>query len=314
MPTSSKRLVRLLAVFTALSSTAAFSLSPADIHSTVESLNAALPHVKTAVHTLPFAKEGAATLQHGGFEPLSAYKELLKIHPLPTKMMTGATLAVCGDAIAQSKVKNTEYDTQRASSFAAFDMAYRALQHFSFPIIVAACHGQYLGSVLGDSFDASQLAAMEQTLASQLGIVPFLYYPAFFALTGAIQGLTPSGALTRAKENFLPLMKRNLLFWIPVQFVQFGYIQEDLQIPFLSVCGLAWTFILSTAAGNAKTYTIEKEVQETMLANAQASVEEAATATATTMPMLAELEEAEELSVVGRANTVGAAQVLAEVR
>lgn len=181
--------------------------------------------------------------------------------------MTGATLAVCGDAIAQSKDKENDYDKRRAASFAAFDMSYRAVQHFSFPVIVAACHGQYLGSlpILGDVFDASQFAAMEQTLASQLGIVPFFYYPVFFALTGAIQGLTVSGSITRAQENFLPLMKRNLLFWIPVQFVQFGYIQEDLQIPFLSICGLAWTFILSAAAGSAKSYTPEKEMENNII-------------------------------------------------
>eukprot|EP00339_Tiarina_fusa_P005796 CAMPEP_0117005638 /NCGR_PEP_ID=MMETSP0472-20121206/6175_1 /TAXON_ID=693140 ORGANISM="Tiarina fusus, Strain LIS" /NCGR_SAMPLE_ID=MMETSP0472 /ASSEMBLY_ACC=CAM_ASM_000603 /LENGTH=266 /DNA_ID=CAMNT_0004706921 /DNA_START=67 /DNA_END=867 /DNA_ORIENTATION=- len=197
---------------------------------------------------------------------LESYKHLLATHPLPTKMITGATLAVSGDAIAQSQDKSAEYDKRRASSFAVFDMAYRALQHVSFPIIIAACHGQYLGSVPGlDTFDASQLAAMEQTLASQLGIVPFLYYPAFFALTGAMQGLSASGALTRAQENFIPLMKRNLLFWIPMQFIQFGYIQEELQIPFLSVCGLAWTFILSVAAGSAKSYTPEKEAEEAIM-------------------------------------------------
>jgi hypothetical protein len=199
-------------------------------------------------------------------------------------MMTGATLAVCGDAIAQSRDRDAEYDTRRAASFAVFDMAYRSVQHFSFPIIVAHCHGQYLGSLpaVGDSFDASQLAAMEQTLVSQLGIVPFLYYPAFFVLTGAIQGLTTSGAITRAKENFIPLMKRNLLFWIPVQFVQFGYVQEDLQIPFLSVCGLAWTFILSVAAGSTKNYTPDKEVQQTMMTNSnnkQHAIEVASTTT-----------------------------------
>jgi Mpv17 / PMP22 family len=297
---STKSILRLVAFLAAWNTPMAFSLNPVDIHSAVESLSHALPHVKTAAHSLPHAKMAAATLQHGGFDPLSAYKQLLKLHPLPTKMMTGATLAVCGDAIAQSKNKDTEYDTQRASSFAVFDMAYRALQHFAFPIIVAHCHGQILGALpgLGDHWDASQLAAMERTLASQLGIVPFLYYPAFFALTGAIQGLTPSGALTRAKDNFIPLMKRNLLFWIPVQFVQFGYIQEDLQIPFLSVCGLAWTFILSMSAGNAKTYTPEKEVQEAMLANAQASVEDTAA-----------LEEEDDTAVVS-----GPTPVLAEVR
>ena len=222
-----------IALATVTSTTVAFSFSGPEIHSAVESLNHALPHVKTAAHTIPHAKTAAAALQHGGFDPLGAYKHLLKTNPLPTKMMTGATLAVCGDAIAQAKDKDTDYDKQRAASFAVFDMAYRALQHCSFPIIVAACHGQFLGALpgVGNAFDASQLAAMEQTLASQLGIVPFLYYPAFFALTGFMQGLTPSGAVSRAKENFLPLMKRNLLFWIPMQFIQFGYIQEDLQIP-----------------------------------------------------------------------------------
>jgi Mpv17 / PMP22 family len=265
-------ILRIVSALAFLSTALAFSFGSVDIHAAFESLNHALPHVKTATHTLhlPHARTVASTIQHGGYDPLSAYKQLLKMHPLPTKMMTGATLAVCGDAIAQSKDKDAEYDMKRASSFAIFDMVYRSLQHTLFPIIVAHCHGQYLGSlsILEDSFDASRLAAVEQTMASQLGIVPFLYYPAFFALTGAIQGLTPSGALTRAKENFVPLMKRNLLFWIPVQFVQFGYIQDDLQIPFLSVCGLAWTFILSMVAGNTKTYTPEKEVQEAMSANA----------------------------------------------
>mmetsp|Transcript_4673 Transcript_4673/g.7257 ORF Transcript_4673/g.7257 Transcript_4673/m.7257 type:complete len:302 (+) Transcript_4673:153-1058(+) len=266
---SSKRIVLFLSALAVASTSFAFSFSVPDVLHSAETLNHAIPHLKTAAHTIPHAKAAAATLHHTGFDPLSAYKELLKVHPLPTKMMTGATLAVCGDAIAQTKDKDAEYDKRRAASFAVFDMAYRALQHFSFPIIVAHCHGQYLGSLpmVGETFDASQLAAMEQTLASQLGIVPFLYYPAFFALTGAIQGLNASGAVTRAKENFFPLMKRNLLFWIPVQFVQFGYIQEDLQIPFLSVCGLAWTFILSVSAGSTKNYTPDKEVQEAMLTN-----------------------------------------------
>lgn len=222
----------------------------------LDAMHAAVAHLS---HTLP---------HH--VDPLAAYKHTLQAHPLPTKMMTGATLAVCGDAIAQSQDQRNPYDRRRASSFAVFDMAYRALQHFSFPIIVAACHGQYVGSLdTTHIFDASQWAAMEQTLASQLGIVPFVYYPAFFALTGAVQGLTFSAAMARAQDNFLPLMKRNLLFWIPMQFIQFGYIQEDLQIPFLSVCGLAWTFVLSVAAGSTKSYSLQKDVGDSAILDLQ---------------------------------------------
>ena len=113
-----------------------------------------------------------------------------------------------------------------------------------------------LSTALQSVLPMSYLAAMEQTLASQLGIIPFLYYPVFFSLTGLIQGLTTEQSITRAKETFIPLMKRNLLLWIPVQFIQFGFIEEGLQIPFLSVCGLAWTFILSIMAGSAKNYCV----------------------------------------------------------
>ena len=183
----------------------------------------------------------------------TAYTDSLVEHPLLTKMATGGALATAGDAIAQSQEVDKPYDRPRALSFMVFDMSYRALQHAAFPIIVHACQGQYLGSI-SPVIPTDYAAAMEQTLASQLGIVPFLYYPVFFSLTAFLQGLSAEGAIERAKEKFLPLMKRNLLFWIPVQFVQFGFIDENLQIPFLSVAGLCWTFILSVAAGSVSNY------------------------------------------------------------
>jgi hypothetical protein len=224
-----------------ISSVCCFSIPDVHLlHSTiVDSVNhVVLPHDSSSFNiATALPKNNNADAVAGFFDPLSGYKQLLKTHPLPTKMITGATLAVCGDAIAQSKDKDADYDTRRAASFAVFDMAYRALQHFSFPIIVAYCHGQLLGSLpIVYALDSSQLAAMEQTLASQLGIVPFLYYPAFFTISGAIQGLSASASWSRALENFVPLMKRNLLFWIPVQFIQFGYIQEDLQVSLTILC------------------------------------------------------------------------------
>ena len=201
---------------------------------------------------------------------LDAYKESLTSHPLTTKMLTGGTLAVCGDAIAQSRTPEP-YDQRRAASFAAFDGVYRAVQHFSFPAIVQHCQGQYMGALSAAlslpfasmsmsmsansnlDFDVSQFnfGAVEQTLVSQLGIVPFFYYPVFYTVTAFVQGLDREAAVQRAKDTFVPLMKRNLLFWIPIQFVQFGYVDESLQIPFLSVAGLVWTFIISVFAGNA---------------------------------------------------------------
>jgi len=192
-------------------------------------------------------------------------------------MLTGGTIAVIGDSIAQKKTAQDgeKYDKQRAFSFMLFDMSYRAVQHVSFPVIVQECRGQFLGAIASSipSLTAAMtstadintaavpvhdityyLGAVEQTLASQLIIVPFFYYPVLFTLTGFVQGLTTEQAIDRAKTTFIPLMKRNLLFWLPVQFIQFSFVDENLQIPFLSVCGLAWTFILSVMAGSTKSY------------------------------------------------------------
>ena len=182
--------------------------------------------------------------------------------------MTGASLAVIGDYLAQKREKKG-YDKIRAASFACFDACYRVFQSISIPLVGKYGQGKVihaLFSVVGMGANSLRFStALERTLLYQFGIIPFVYYPVFFSLTGFMQGLSVSGTISRAKENFLPLMKRNLLFWIPVQFVQFGYIQEDLQIPFLSMCGLAWTFILSVAAGSAKSYTPEKEMEKEII-------------------------------------------------
>jgi hypothetical protein len=195
------------------------------------------------------------------------YMSALTSFPLPTKMLTGAALATAGDAIAQQR-EDEDYDPSRGASFAAFDMIYRAAQHVLFPIIVELCRGQYLLGMVGaigaaSLVDVSTLTAMERSLASQLIIVPFLYYPVFFTFTGIMQGLSFEEGLERAKQNFAPLMKRNLLFWIPVQYVQFCYVPTDLQIPFLSCAGLVWTFTLSVLAGSAKKYSNEDPDHET---------------------------------------------------
>jgi hypothetical protein len=206
-----------------------------------------------------------------GVSLLDRYRNVLHLHPLPTQLVTGGVLAVLGDAVAQTnnnsqkdgtttKRTNSSYDHRRAISFMTFDMAYRVVQHCVFPWITTHCHGQYLEAILHTmgisssllSFDASFGAAIEGTMVNQLVIVPFFYYPVFFAVTALVQGLTFSEGCQRAQSMWVPLLQRNLAFWIPVQFVQFRYVEESLQIPFVCVAGLCWTIILSTVVGNSK--------------------------------------------------------------
>jgi len=124
--------------------------------------------------------------------------------------------------------------------------------------MIQACTGVFSAGVLSSVGMADNLpslhilAASEQTFISQFVIIPTIYYPVFFAVTGAVQGLSVQETVDRAKDTFLPLMQRNLAFWVPVQFLAFAFVEENLQIPILIACGLVWTIILSAFAGAAK--------------------------------------------------------------
>lgn len=152
-----------------------------------------------------------------------AYKQALVTDPLPTKMTTGALLALVGDGIAQRCVGEADecsiYDSKRAIAFATFDACYRAVQHAVYPPMVAFFQGQYLNAAFvsvmaalgmattGGNDYRTILAAIEQALVSQLVIIPFLYYPVFYTITGFVQGLSFDETLERARETFIPLVR-----------------------------------------------------------------------------------------------------------
>lgn len=201
---------------------------------------------------------------------LKDYKNALDADPLKVKIITGCLLAIVGDAIAQLG-QPEEYNKKRAAAFVAFDGVWRTVQQVTYGPIIETCNGKFSIILLGSLpfADIQQalireenrviLGAIEQTLVSQLVLIPLLYYPIFYSVTGVVQSLTVEETLIRAKETFVPLMKRNLLFWIPVQFCAFYFVEENLQIPVLTACGLVWTIILSLSAGNVNSSSLEEE-------------------------------------------------------
>lgn len=192
---------------------------------------------------------------------VEAYTHMLATYPLETKVATAAALAVLGDALAQQREPGP-WDKKRAASFVAFDAAYRGgFQHVAFPLIIDSCQGELLRGALtaagiSATLDGTMdviLPAVERTCLNQLILVPIVYYPLFFAITGAVQGLTAEQSLDRARANFVALTVRNWQFWIPAQLVQFALLPEEWQVPYTCAMGLVWNVILSAAAGNAVT-------------------------------------------------------------
>lgn len=218
------------------------------------------------------AKAGDSTtaITDGASALLNDYKNALTADPLRVKIITGCLLAIVGDAIAQLG-QPEDYNTKRASAFVVFDGVWRTIQQVTYGPIILTCNGRFSTNLLGslpfaniqdqllEEENRMLLGAIEQTLVSQLVLIPLLYYPIFYAVTGIVQSLTLEEIITRAKETFVTLMKRNLLFWIPVQFCAFYFVEENLQIPVLTACGLIWTVILSLSAGNVNTSSVEEE-------------------------------------------------------
>jgi Mpv17 / PMP22 family len=211
------------------------------------------------------------------------YQNALHTLPLQTQMMTGAVLAVAGDVSAQAFDESGQIEPKRTLSFAAFDACYRAVQHIIYPPMKDFFHGQFLlhgiskilpsQTIIEQNLDQIHhhqvfAAAAEQSLVSQLVVIPLVYYPIFFAVTGMVQGLSWNQTIDRGLQSFVPLMQRNLLFWIPVQFAVFGWITDDaMQISILIACGFVWTMILSGFAGAAKieaTSNIDEQLQVIM--------------------------------------------------
>ena len=162
----------------------------------------------------------------------ASYRNALIDHPLTSKVLTGATLAIIGDFVAQyttwsssssSASSSTEtsaaatvggtqdfsYDKRRAVSFAVFDACYRVFQNAMFPAVIGLCKGNVMKQLLPVA-TTRVAAAIERTLLYQLVIVPTLYYPVFFIFTGFIQGLSLKETLQRMKSNYFKCWGRNL--------------------------------------------------------------------------------------------------------
>ena len=194
----------------------------------------------------------------------ASYTRALITDPYSTKMATGVVMAVLGDYIAQRRdIYYEYYDAERAVSFAAFGACYGFLQEYIYPpSVMASCQGEFsfrflssigLKSLASDAY--LSLGPLEMTIVSQLIIVPTLYYPVFYAVTGAVQGLTFNESLRRAEDTFGSIMKRHLMYWIPLQFFTLAFVPRDGQLPLLLLFGLIWTVILSNLMGYAKYFS-----------------------------------------------------------
>jgi Mpv17 / PMP22 family len=144
-----------------------------------------------------------------------------------------------------------QYDVRRGMGFLLFGAAYTgAFQHFWFSYLNAHVGewGQSLGIWGGSGtavvpvddvvdledwwryFDVvAQLEnppspaalAIAKLAVNQFLMIPVVYMPLFFAVTGFLGGMDAKQSWARAQSLYFPLLRRNYFYWLPVQFFQF---------------------------------------------------------------------------------------------
>lgn len=97
---------------------------------------------------------------------------------------------------------------------------------------------------------SQEMVAAAKLAVNQFLVIPLLYMPLFFGITGALGGLDVSKSIARARSLYVPILQRNYFFWLPIQFIQFLFLPVDYQIPFVCAASLCWTIILSSIGGS----------------------------------------------------------------
>jgi hypothetical protein len=177
-------------------------------------------------------------------------------------------------ADAEADTALLDYDATRGAAFLLFGALYTgAFQHVWFQYL--SQHLPDWGTALGlwggpphQALDVNAVIGLDEwwrffdlmapqppsdlelaaakVAVNQFLVIPTVYMPLFFAMTGALAGLDSNQSIARAQSLFAPLLSRNYFFWLPVQFLQFLFLPVQWQIPFQSVASLVWTVILSS--------------------------------------------------------------------
>ena len=167
----------------------------------------------------------------------TAYSGSLIAAPLPTKALTAAAVAVAGDALAQNlDPSQMEYSMRRGQGFALFGASY------------TGCFQHCLFGWLNELTPAGLLGAVEATAFNQLIIVPMLYLPLFLCVSGFVTGQSRSNIVDNARARYLPILRRNWSFWLPVQCAIFALLAPELFVPAMCLCSLCWNVMLSSLA------------------------------------------------------------------
>ncbi|KAI9738918.1 MAG: hypothetical protein M1818_005231 [Claussenomyces sp. TS43310] len=151
------------------------------------------------------------------------------------------------DLIPDSKILPPPFDFERLARFAGygFFMAPIQLKWFQF---LSSSFPVTKKSALGP---AMKRVAFDQLIFAPLGIA------LFFTVMTVAEGGGRRAVTNKIRDMYLPTLKANFMVWPAVQIINFRLMPIQLQVPFVSSVGIAWTAYLSLS--NAAEDAVEEE-------------------------------------------------------
>ncbi|GMI02982.1 hypothetical protein TrVE_jg9718 [Triparma verrucosa] len=129
-------------------------------------------------------------------------------------------------------------DLTRMAGFALFGLAVKGFIQFYY-------YGFFIDKITNGNCILS-------TMFDQLIYVPALYYPLYFTCTGLFQGRSIRESLSYYKSSFVNLCLASIVFWTPIQILNFKLIPVLWRNIVVLFSAFVWTLLLSLNADPAK--------------------------------------------------------------
>jgi len=173
---------------------------------------------------------------------LSRYLHYLSVYPLPTKIVTSASLFGAGDVISQyvdgTMVSKNGFNQDRTMKAMVWGgIIFAPLAHVWYnKVLERFVPGTHATAVLTK-------VALDQTLWGVAINSLYLAYATVSINHGSVSDIEPT-----VRSKIWPLMKANWILWPAVQLINFKYVPPPLQVPFINVVVLAWSCYLALLA------------------------------------------------------------------
>ncbi|KAK7193539.1 Mpv17/PMP22 family protein (vacuolar membrane protein) [Paraphaeosphaeria sporulosa] len=139
------------------------------------------------------------------------------------------------DLIPDSKLLPPPFDFERLTRFMSYGFLMAPVQHKWFGFLTRT----FPMSKTSAMVPALKRMALDQLMFSPVGLA------CFFTFMTVAEGGGKRAVARKFQDIYIPALKANYLVWPAVQIINFRLLPIQLQIPFVSTIGIAWTAYLS---------------------------------------------------------------------